>query len=162
MPLTVTRDERAAREAAQGRRRVVRPWRRYQAVLLRADGVSVAAGARALKGTETSVSHWTAAWRTAGVGGVAEGAHPGQARCLDPAGAAAVDALLRAGDPQAHGYVATGWTVALRRTALSKQGWAAGERTSRRARHRLGWRWQRPQFVLGRPDPAYPEHKSRR
>jgi hypothetical protein len=51
------------------------------------------------------------------------------------------------------------------RTELNKRGWAAAERTIRRTLHRLGWRWQtgkRPKFVLGRPDPAYAEKKSRR
>ncbi len=36
------------------------------------------------------------------------------------------------------------------------------ERTVRRTLHRLGWRWKRPKYVLGRPDPAYAEKKSRR
>jgi hypothetical protein len=42
MPLTMTVDERAALQAAQAHRRAVRHWRRYQAVLLRADGVPIA------------------------------------------------------------------------------------------------------------------------
>jgi transposase len=50
----------------------------------------------------------------------------------------------------------------LLRTALVQQGWIAAERTLRRTLHRLGWRWKRPKFVLGRPDPAYMEKKSRR
>ncbi len=79
MPLTVTREERAALEAAQGRSRVVRHWRRYHAVLLRADGMAVTEVARALSCTETSVSNWTAAWRTAGVAGRGGGGRaPGQ------------------------------------------------------------------------------------
>lgn len=51
MPLTLTRDERVALEAARARSRVVRHWQRYHAVLLRADGLSVAEVARALKCT---------------------------------------------------------------------------------------------------------------
>jgi hypothetical protein len=31
--------------------------------------------------------------------------------------------------------------------------------TIRRSLHRLGWRWKRPKYVLGRPDPAYAEKK---
>jgi len=42
MALTVTEEERRALEAAQAKSRAVRHWRRYQAVLLRADGLAVA------------------------------------------------------------------------------------------------------------------------
>jgi transposase len=162
MPLRLTSDQRAALRAAQAQSRNVRHWRRYQAVLLRADGVPVATVAQTLNCTETSVYNWVAAWRAEGVGGVAEGVHPGQARRLDPAAEAVLEARLREGDPQAHGYAATGWTVPLLRTELEQQGWGAGERTIRRTLHRLGWRWKRPKFVLGRPDPAYAEKKSHR
>ena len=160
MALTLTGEERRALEAAQAMSRVVRHWRRYQAVLLRADGLEVAEVARVLRCTETSVCNWTAAWRADGVAGVAEGIHPGKARCLAPEAEAALSALLAEGDPQAHGYAATGWTVPLLRTALAQQGWIAAERTIRRTLHRLGWRWKRPKFVLGRPDPAYTEKKT--
>jgi transposase len=167
MPLTLSKTERAALEAGQARSPKVRHWRRYQAVLLRAEGMLVKDVARVLGCTETSIYNWTAAWREAGAAGVAEGAHPGKARRLDPAAEGALDALLldallKEGDPQAHGYAATGWTVPLLRSELGKQGWEAAERTIRRTLHRLGWRWKRPQFVLGRPDPAYAEKKSRR
>jgi len=162
MPLTVSKTERIALETAQAKSPKVRHWRRYQAVLLRAEGMLVKDVARVLGCTETSIYNWTAAWREAGAAGVAEGAHPGKARRLDPAAEAALDALLQEGDPQAHGYAATGWTVPLLRAELGKQGWEAGERTIRRTLHRLGWRWKRPKFVLGRPDPAYAEKKSRR
>jgi transposase len=162
MPLTVTEEERAALEARQSQSRRVRHWRRYRAVLLRADGVPVAEVARALGCSEASVYNWTAAWRAEGVAGVAEGKHPGQARRLDEAAEATLEALLVEGDPQAHGYAATGWTALLLRTELAKQGWSAAERTLRRTLHRRGWRWKRPKFVLGRPDPAYAEKKSHR
>jgi len=33
------------------------------------------------------------------------------------------------------------------------------EHTLRRTLKRLGYRWKRPQYVLGRPDPAYAEKK---
>ncbi len=162
MPLTLTTEERAALHAAQVRSRKVRHWRRYQAVLLRADGVPVATVAQTLDCTETSVYNWVAAWRTDGLAGVAEGVHPGKVRRLDPAAEATLERLLTEGDPQVYGYVATGWTVPLLRTELAKRGWGAAERTIRRTLHRLGWRWKRPKFVLGRPDPAYAEKKSRR
>lgn len=162
MPVTLTAEQRRALQTAQARSRDVRHWRRFQAVLLRADGVPVATVARTLNCTETSVYNWVAAWRADGLAGVAEGVHPGKARRLDPTAEAALETLLTEGDPQTHGYAATGWTVALLRTELATQGWVAAERTIRRTLHRLGWRWKRPKFVLGRPDPAYAEKKSRR
>jgi transposase len=162
MPLILTAEEQAALLAAQRRRPGIRHWRRYQAVVLRGEGLTVAQVARALSCTETSVYNWTAAYRRAGVGGVAEGAHPGAVRRLDASGDAALHALLMEGDPQAHGYRATGWIVPLLQTELGRQGWPASLHTIRRSLHRLGWRWKRPKYVLGRPDPAYAEKKSRR
>jgi transposase len=162
MPLTLSKEERNALKTAQARSPQVRHWRRYQAVLLRAAGVPVAEVARDLGCSEASVSNWTAAWQKAGLVGVAESRHPGAARRLDSAAEEALDTLVAAGDPQAHGYAAANWTVPLLRTELAKRGWPAAERTIRRTLHRLGWRWKRPKYVLGRPDPAYEEKKSRR
>jgi transposase len=162
MPLTLSADERRALQVAQARSHIVRHWRRYQAVLLRGEGVPVATIAQALNCTETSVHNWVAAWRAEGLAGVAEGIHPGKTRRLDATAEAALQILLSEGNPQAYGYAATGWTVPLLRTELARQGWEAAERTIRRTVHLLGWRWNRPKFVLGRPDPAYAEKKSRR
>jgi transposase len=58
-----------------------------------------------------------------------------------------------ADDPQAHGYAATDWTVPLLRTELARRSSDLSERTLRRTLHRLGYRWKRPKYVLGRPDP---------
>src|SRR5258708_12282209 len=100
MALTVTEEERRALEAAQAKSRAVRHWRRYQAVLLRADGLAVAEVARVLRCTETSVCNWTAAWRADGGAGVAEGSHPGKARFPAPEAEALLRALLVESDPQ--------------------------------------------------------------
>ncbi len=162
LPLTLREDERTALRAAQGRSAQVRHWRRYQAVLLRADGVPVAAVARDLGGSEASVTNWTTAWRREGLVGVAEGVHAGAARRLDQAAEGALGQLLAEGDPQRYGDAAANWTAALLRAELAQRGWPAAERTVRRTLHRLGWRWKRPTYVLGRPDPAYAEQKSRR
>src|SRR5260370_25623400 len=89
MALTLTGEERRALEAAQAKSRAVRHWRRYQAVLLRADGLEVAEVARVLRCTETSVCNWTAAWRAGGVSGGAQGVPPGKGPCLAPPPAAA-------------------------------------------------------------------------
>lgn len=159
MHIRLTETERAELEAAQRQRPTVRHWRRYQAVVLRAAGTPVAVIARTLGCCEQSVTNWTHAWQRGGLAGVREGEHVGAARRLDAAGEQRLGALL-ASDPQAAGYAATGWTVPLVRTELAKGGWQASERTIRRTVHRLGWSWKRPQFVLGRPDPAYAEKKN--
>jgi transposase len=162
MRLALSEEERAELAAAQRSSGNVRHWRRYQAVLLRADRVPLATVAQTLGCTQASVCNWTRAWRERGTPGVAEGLHPGAERRLDGGAERVLEALVAEGDPQAHGYAATNWTAPLLRTELAKQGWRASERTLRRTLHRLGYRWKRPKFVLGRPDPAYAEKKSRR
>jgi transposase len=162
MRLELREEERAELVAAQQASRNVRPWRRYQAVLLRADGVSLATVAQTLGCTQASVCNWTRAWRVQGAHGVAEGRHPGAERRLDAGAERVLAALVEEGNPQAHGYAATNWTAPVLRTELAKQRWSASERTLRRTLHRLGERWKRPQFVLGRPDPLYAEKTSPR
>jgi transposase len=158
--LAMTAEQRAEVETAQRRSRNVRHWKRYQAVLLRADGMPLALVAQTLGCSRVSVSQWTRAWRAAGGAGVREGVHPGAVRRLDAAGEQRLSELLTS-DPQAAGYAATGWTVPLLQTELAKGGWHASGRTIRRTLHRLGWVWKRPRFVLGRPDPAYQAKKGR-
>src|SRR5260370_33292309 len=109
MPLALTADERAALHAAQARSRTVRHWRRFQAVLLRAERVPVATIAQTLDCTQTSVHNWVAAWRAEGVAGVAEGEHPGKARRLDPGAEGTLAPLPTGGAPQAHGCAGGGW-----------------------------------------------------
>jgi transposase len=158
MELELTPAQRVALEAAVRREKHTRPWKRYQAVLRLAVGQPPAVVADTLGCGVSSVYSWAATWRRAGLAGLAEGPHPGAARRLDAAGEAALTALLEA-DPQGHGHRATGWTVPLLQTELAGTGYAVSERTIRRAVHRLGYRWKRPQYVLGRPDPAYEAKK---
>ena len=160
MSLVLGPAERAALERAAASERRVRPWRRYRAVLLAAERGPEAA-ARALGCAASSVYAWVAAWRRDGLAGLAERRwRGGPAPRLAGAGEALLAALL-AQDPQARGWHATGWTVPLRRTELARAGVAVGERTVRRALHRLGWGWKRPKYVLGRPDPAHEAKKGR-
>src|SRR5260221_12518442 len=77
MPLTLSQYARAALEAAQAQRPQVRHCRRYQAVLLRGQGLLVKDVARALGFAAARVYHGTAASRPGGAAGVAEGVHPG-------------------------------------------------------------------------------------
>jgi transposase len=160
MPITLTEAQRTELEAAAAAEKRARRWKRYQAVLLRGDGLTVAAVAAALRCSQASVYAWTAAWRQDGAVGLREGDHGGGQVKLGAAGEALLTELL-AGDPQARGHRATGWTVPLLRGELAQAGTTVGERTIRRALHRLGYRWKRPRYILGRPDPAYAEKRGR-
>ena len=160
MLVEVTPADRAGLAAAAAGERRARVWRRYRAVLLLADGEAPPAVAMALGCAASSVYNWAAAWRRAGLAGLGEAPHRGGRRRLDAAGERLLGGLL-AEDPQARGHHATGWTAPLLRTELAAAGYAASERTVRRALHRLGYRWKRPKFVLGRPDPAYEQKKGR-
>jgi transposase len=159
MSLVMTENQRAEMVAAMAAEPRVRRWKRYRAVLLRAEGMTVAAVATTLQCSEASVYGWSARWRRAGIAGLGEGDHGGGRTKIDSVADALLEALL-ASTPQAHGHQATGWTVALVRTELAAAGYQVGERTMRRAIHRLDYRWKRPQYVLGRPDPDYDAKKA--
>ena len=142
-----------------GRERRARVWRRYRALLLLGEGQPPEVVAAALGCSRASVSAWAAAWRRAGAAGVRPvPGRGGRPRGLSGAGETLLDDRLRA-DPQVHGYQATGWTVPLLLAELRAAGHTVSARTVRRTVHRLGWRWKRPKYVLGRPDPAYQEKK---
>ena len=158
MHIELSADERQALEQAQHGERRVRHWRRYQAIRLVAQGESPPAVATALGCRLSSVYNWVAAWQTRGVAGLAEGRHGGRARRLHATAEQYLEALLGR-DPQTVGEQAMNWTVPLLRTHLARAGYVVSDHTLRRALHRLGWRWKRPRYELGRPDPAYEEKK---
>jgi transposase len=158
MRLMLTESQRAELATAATAEQGVRRWKRYRAVLLRGEGLTVAAVASTLQCSEASVYAWTAQWQTASAAGLREGDHGGGQIKLGAVGEAVLTERLGE-DPQTRGYQATGWTVPLLRAELAHVGVVVGERTIRRALHRLGYRWKRPQYVLGRPDPAYAEKR---
>jgi transposase len=161
MLLSLSPEDRATLAVALAHEKRVRQWRRYQAVLLIADGAAPETAAHAVGASRASVYNWLAAWQRGGVRALADAPRPATGkRRLDAAAERAVDALL-ASDPQAHGHHTTGWTVPLVHSELVTRGYAVSARTVRRTLHRLGWRWKRPKYVLGRPDPAYAEKKGR-
>jgi transposase len=156
----VSENPRAELEAAAAAEQGVRRWKRYRAVLLRGEGLPVAAVAPTLECSAASVYAWTAAWRRAGAAGLREGDHGGGTVKLGAAEEAVLVGLL-AEDPQTRGHRATGGTVPLVQGELAQVGTPVGGRTIRRAWHRLGSRWKRPRSVLGRPDAASAEKKGR-
>jgi len=160
MSLMVSEIERAALSDAAAHERRVRQWRRYQAVLLVAEGKRPAEAAAGVGCSQASVYSWLAAWRADGLTGLAEAPHPAPIQ----AHAAPLETLLTAllaDDPQRHGHHATGWTIPLLHGEVGAAGIRVSDRTVRRAVRRLGWRWKRPKYVLGRPDSAYAEKKGR-
>lgn len=160
MSLVLSDPERAALADAAAHERRVRRWRRFQAPLRVADGERPEAVAASLGCSRASVYNWLAAWRDEGIAGVVEAAHLPPALAHTAPLAALLNELL-AEEPQRHGHHATGWTVPLLHSEARAAGIRVSERTVRRAVRRLGWRWKRPKYVLGRPDPAYAEKKGR-
>lgn len=160
MELGLTAADRRTLERAATAARRVRVWRRYRAVLLLDAGRSATEVAQTLGCSGSSVYGWAATWRDRGMAGLRGRSHGGGVARLETRTGPLLEELL-ATDPHARGHAATGWTVPLLRTELAAAGVVAGERTIRRALHRLGWRWKRPKYVLGRPDPAYGEKKGR-
>jgi transposase len=160
MHLALTADEREQLTAAAARERRVRHWRRYQALLLLAEDRSPEAVAEAVGCSRASVYNWIKAWQSAGIAGLAEAPHAAPLRAHTVPLETLLGALL-ARDPQADGHHATGWTVPLLHGEAARAGYAVSARTVRRVVRRLGWRWKRPKYVLGRPDPAYAAKKGR-
>lgn len=161
LPLvTLTDDDRAALDEALRTTKRLRDWRRLQAVHLLATGHEAPEVAETLGCSASSVYYWADDWRTSGLVGLFERPHSGRPHRLDSAAEADLHHLLSE-EPQAHGYASTEWTVPLLSTELDKVGHPVSERTLRRVLHRLGWRWKRPKYRLGRPDPAYEAKKGR-
>ena len=160
MQFTLTADEHDALVAAAARERRVRHWRRYQALLLVADDQTPEQAAAAVGASRASVYNWLAAWQQVGINGLIERPHAPPIRA-HPAPLERLLTRLLESDPQAHGHHATGWTVPLLHGEVTHAGYPVSARTVRRIVRRLGWRWKRPKYVLGRPDPAYAAKKGR-
>ena|SRR5215207_747888 len=151
--------ERADLEAAAGNERRVRVWRRYRAVMLLGEGQPAALVAASLGCSLSSIYGWAAAWRREGLAGLRGQPHGGGVEALAARAGPLLETLLGE-DPQGRGHHAAGWTVPLLRTELATAGSAVSTKTVRRALHQLDYRWKRPKYVLGRPDPAYAEKKT--
>jgi transposase len=158
MEIRLSPRQRADLEAAAAGERRMRVWRRYRAVLLLGDGQPPAAVAATLGCSLSSVYGWAAAWRQDGLAGLRGQPHGGGVVALATRAGAVLERLLGE-DPQARGHQAAGWTVPLLRTELATAGYAVSTKTIRRTLHQLDYRWKRPKYVLGRPDPAYAEKK---
>ncbi len=151
--------QRTDPEAAAAGERRARVWRRYRAVLVLGEGQPPAAVAATLGCGPSSVYGWAAAWRRNGLAGLRGQPHGGGVVALAARAGAVLERPLGE-DPQARGHQATGGTAPLLRAELATAGHAASAKTVRRALPQLGYRWTRPKYVLGRPDPADAEQKT--
>jgi transposase len=123
-------------------------YRRVEALLLVAEGQSVAEAARRCHVDRSGVHRWLeryAARRDAtALADRPRSGRPRQSSRLTPRRLAVV--LAR--DPRRCGYRATSWTVPLLAHDLATQeGMAISTRTRRRRLHDGGYRWKRPRYV---------------
>lgn len=153
--------ERAQLAEGASKQKRVRNWRRMRAIELLAEGRSPEAVAAALGCARSSVYAWAKAWREMGLSGLQEGPRSGRKRSLEGGAELLLEGLLEEGDPQRRGYRSSGWTVPMLKNELAKDGYVVSERTVRRTLKRLGFRWKRPKYVLGRPDPDYESKKGK-
>ena len=161
MGLTLDPRQRAQLAEAASKQKRVRTWRRIRAIELLAEGRSPEVVAAALGCARSSVYEWAKAWRERGLSGLQEGSRSGRKRSLQGRAEVLLEELLQEGNPQSRGYRSSGWTVPLLKSELAKSGYVVSERTVRRTLKRLGFRWKRPKYVLGRPDPDYESKKGR-
>ena len=159
MGLTLEPKERVKLAEATSEEKRVRNWRRMRAIELLAEGRRPQAVAAALGCARSSVYAWAKVWREMGLSGLREGPHSGRKRSLERRAESLLEVLLEEGDPQRRGYRSSGWTIPMLKSELAKAGYVVSERTVRRTLKRLGFRWKRPKYVLGRPDP---DHESKK
>src|SRR3954470_16829790 len=134
--------------AALENAREARVYRRIGALLLFAEGRTVAEAARRCHVDRSSVHRWLRQY-SAGRDATAladrpRGGRPRQSSRLTRRRLAAV--LAR--DPRHCGYQATSWTVPLLAHYLAmREGIAISARTLRRRLHEADYRWKRPRYV---------------
>jgi transposase len=137
--------------AALDAAREARVYRRLAALLLVAEGHSVAEAARRCRVNRSSVHRWLAQYiarrDASALTDRPRSGRPRRGSTFTPQQLAA--ALAR--DPRRCGYRATSWTVPLLAHYLAAHdGIAVSARTLRRRLHEAGYRWKRPRYVYGR------------
>ena len=137
-----------------------RVFRRIQAVLFVAEGVSVSEAARRVRADRSAVHRWIDWYLRrrdpADLADDQRSGRPARAERIDEV--VLVDALER--DPRAEGFLATTWTVPLLATYLSRvTSQTVSQRTLRRRLHELRFRWKRPRYVYTGQEPNLPQKK---
>jgi transposase len=133
--------------AALAGTREVRVYRRLEALLLVAEGHSVAEAARRCRVNRSSVHRWLVQYRAEHEAtALCDRPRSGRPRLHRPLTPQRLAAAL-ARDPRRCGYQATSWTVPLLAHDLAAKGIAVSPRTLRRRLHEAGYRWKRPRYV---------------
>ena len=136
--------------AALDAAREARVYRRLEALLLVAEGHTVAEAARRCRVDRSSVHRWLAQYiarrDASALTDRPRSGRPRRGSTFTPQRLAA--ALAR--DPRRCGYRATSWTVPLLAHYLAEHdGITVSARTLRRRLHEAGYRWKRPRYVYG-------------
>ena len=142
--------------------REARLFRRLQAVLFVAEGVSVSEAARRVRVDRSAVHRWVGLYlRRRDPQDLADAPRSGR----PPLAVAIPDSLIAAlleRDPRKEGFTATTWTVPLLATHLARRcGRQVTQRTLRRRLHSLGYRWKRPRYVYAGEEQHLPQKKGR-
>jgi transposase len=128
-------------------------FRRTLAVLEAAGGQPIAALARLLRTSRTSVYHWLESYRSLPAPGTLTDHRGGNHPTLWTEELQALLAASLEERPDDFGYPAVEWTVALLREHLAHYGGVRpGETSLRQQLHQQGYVWKRPRYVL-EPDP---------
>lgn len=138
-----TRRDRKRLTKALAHARESRFFRRLQAVLFVAEGVSVSEAARRARAHRSTLHRWLGLYlQRRDPGDLADAPRAGRPQVAAALTDSAVAALL-ARDPRREGFAATSWTVPLLTTYLARRaGQPVSARTLRRRLHSLGYRWK--------------------
>jgi transposase len=152
-------DKRRLTKALQGIGDV-RTHRRVQAVLLVAQGRTVAEAAAIAGGRPWAVYAWVRAYlQTHDPGCLQDAPRSGRPRAAPTLTDKRIERAVRR-DPMRLGYNSTGWTVALLADHLrQKYGSPLSVRTLRRRMRDLGLRWKRPRYAYANKDPNRAQKK---
>jgi len=139
----------------------LRQGRRAQGLLWLAEGVTVMEVAQRLHVSRQTVYVWQE--RLGGTGDLAarlaDRPRSGRPRTTGHAVDAVIAEVIGT-DPRQHGYRLASWTTGLLRQQLRRcRELPVSERTIRRCLRRLGYRYQRPRYVLARRAPHWRQAK---
>ena len=122
-------------------------YRRLEALLLVAEGHSMAEAARRCRVNRSSVHRWLAQYKAEHEASALMRPAAQRAASPSPEAHAAAAGGGPGADPRRCGYQATSWTVPLLAHDLAAKGLAVSTRTLRRRLHEAGYRWKRPRYV---------------
>jgi transposase len=157
-----TRHDRKRLTKALARAREARFFRRLQAVLFVAEGVSVSEAARRARVDRSTLHRWLGRYlQRRDPADLADAPRAGRPPVAEALTDSAVAALL-ARDPRQAGFTATTWAVPLLTTYLARRsGRQVSARTLRRRLRQLGYRWKRPRYVYAGEEPHLAQKKGR-